>query len=132
MVVLRPAMLGAGAHRDPVPPSYRGTTTGQRSSSAPGPLPHLFGPRGTGIIAGTKQGWEAVLPTVPSFIDSEMWQAWYSGTEPAGPTTGSRRTPGGYKAFEHLWALPQAFALHQGIGRARVAERTHALARQLK
>ena len=38
----------------------------------------LFGPRGTGIIAGTKQGWEAVLPTIPSFIDSEMWQAWYS------------------------------------------------------
>src|SRR3954470_24469205 len=42
MVVLRPAMLGAGAHRDPVLPSYRGTTTGQRSSSAPGPLPHLY------------------------------------------------------------------------------------------
>src|SRR3954453_6178328 len=92
----------------------------------------LFGPRGTGIITGTKQGWEAVLPTIPSFIDSEMWQAWYSGTEPAGPTTGSRMTPGGYKAFEHLWALPQAFAFHQGIGRARVAERTYELARQLK
>src|SRR3954467_15545520 len=42
MVVLRPAMLGAGAHRNPVLPSYRGTTTGQRSSSAPGPLPHLY------------------------------------------------------------------------------------------
>src|SRR4030095_12241992 len=42
MVVLRPAMLGAGAHRDPVLPSYRGTTTGQRSSSTPGPLPHLY------------------------------------------------------------------------------------------
>ena len=35
-------MLGAGAHRDPALPSYRGTTTGQRSSSAPGPLPHLY------------------------------------------------------------------------------------------
>src|SRR4051812_20570411 len=42
MVVLRPVMLGAGAHRDPVLPSYRGTTTGQRSSSTPGPLPHLL------------------------------------------------------------------------------------------
>jgi hypothetical protein len=41
MVVLRRAMLGAGAHRDPVLPSYRGTTTRKRSSSAPGPLPHL-------------------------------------------------------------------------------------------
>src|SRR3954468_12465131 len=42
MAVLRPVMLGAGAHRDPVLPSYRGTTTGQRSSSTPGPLPHLY------------------------------------------------------------------------------------------
>src|SRR4051812_50180979 len=42
MVVLRPVMLGAGAHRDPVLPSYRGTTIGQRSSSTPGPLPHLY------------------------------------------------------------------------------------------
>src|SRR3954466_5489347 len=42
MVVLRPAMLGAGAHRDPVLPSYWRTTTGQRSSSTPGPLPHLY------------------------------------------------------------------------------------------
>ena len=41
-------------------------------------------------------------------------------------------TPGGYKAFEHLWAVPQAFAFHQEIGRARVAGRTHELAGQLK
>src|SRR5829696_983108 len=41
MVVLRRAMLGAGAQCDPVLPSYRGTTTQKRSSSAPGPLPHL-------------------------------------------------------------------------------------------
>jgi|tagenome__1003787_1003787.scaffolds.fasta_scaffold20909140_3 selenocysteine lyase/cysteine desulfurase len=92
----------------------------------------LFGPRGTGIIAGTRRGWDAVLPTIPSFIDGEMWQAWFSGTEPAGPTTGSRMTPGGYKAFEHLWALPQAFAFHQESGKTRVAERTHELAGHLK
>src|SRR5215203_5584220 len=41
MVVLRRAMLGAGAQCDPVLPSYPGTTTRKRSSSAPGPLPHL-------------------------------------------------------------------------------------------
>jgi isopenicillin-N epimerase len=92
----------------------------------------LFGPRGTGIVAGTKRGWEAVLPTIPTFIDSETWQAWASGTEPNGPTTASRMTPGGYKAFEHQWALPQAFAFHHGIGKGRVAERTHELARHLK
>jgi len=36
----------------------------------------LFGPRGTGIVAGTKRGWEAVLPTTPSFIDNDAWHAW--------------------------------------------------------
>jgi DNA-binding winged helix-turn-helix (wHTH) protein len=47
----------------------------------------LFGPRGTGIVAGSQRGWEAVLPTIPSFSDSETWQAWASGNEPSGPTT---------------------------------------------
>jgi isopenicillin-N epimerase len=92
----------------------------------------LFGPRGTGIVAGTRQGWEAVLPTIPSFIDGATWDAWFTGNEPAGPTTGSRMTPGGYKAFEHQWALTQAFTFHQSIGKARVAARTHELGRQLK
>jgi len=92
----------------------------------------LFGPRGTGIVAGTRRGWDAVLPTIPSFIDGGTWEAWFTGTEPTGPTTGSRMTPGGYKAFEHQWALTQAFGFHQRIGKARVAERTHEHARQLK
>ena len=92
----------------------------------------LFGPRGTGIVAGTPRGWEALSPTIPSFIDSPTWQAWSTGTEPEGPTNAARMTPGGYKAFEHLWSLPQAFAFQEGIGKARVAERTHALAAQLK
>jgi selenocysteine lyase/cysteine desulfurase len=92
----------------------------------------LFGPRGTGIVAGTRRAWEAVLPTIPSFIDGPTWNAWFAGGEPAGPTTASRMTPGGYKAFEHLWALTQAFEFHQRIGKARVAARTHELAGQLK
>jgi isopenicillin-N epimerase len=92
----------------------------------------LFGPRGTGIVAGTQRAWASLLPTIPSFIDSGNWQAWSSGTDPVGPTTASRMTPGGYKAFEHLWALPQAFDFQQRIGKARVAERTHHLAAQTK
>jgi selenocysteine lyase/cysteine desulfurase len=92
----------------------------------------LFGPRGTGIVAGTKRGWDAVLPTIPSFIDGGSWEAWFTGSEPAGPTTASRVTPGGYKAFEHQWALTQAFEFHQSIGKPRIAARTHELARQLK
>ena len=92
----------------------------------------LFGPRGTGIVAGTPRAWQALLPTIPSFIDSPTWQAWSIGIEPEGPTDAGRMTPGGYKAFEHLWSLPQAFAFQEGIGKARVAGRTHALAAQLK
>jgi selenocysteine lyase/cysteine desulfurase len=92
----------------------------------------LFGPRGTGIVAGTRSGWEAVVPTIPSFMDGETWNAWFTGTEPAGPSTGSRMSPGGFKAFEHQWALTQAFEFHQRLGKTRVAARTHELARQLK
>jgi selenocysteine lyase/cysteine desulfurase len=92
----------------------------------------LFGPRGTGMVAGTQRAWASLLPTIPSFIDSGNWRAWSSGTDPEGPTTASRVSPGGYKAFEHLWALPKAFEFHQWIGKARVAERTHELGAQLK
>src|SRR3954452_13395334 len=92
----------------------------------------LFGPRGTGIVAGTQRAWESLLPTIPSFIDSGNWQAWSAGIDPEGSTTASRVTPGGYKAFEHLWALPNAFGFQQEIGKARVAKRTHDLAGQLK
>ena len=92
----------------------------------------LFGPRGTGIVAGTRRGWESVLPTIPSFVDGATWDAWFSGGEPSGPTTAGRMTPGGYKPFEHVWALTHAFEFHQRIGKARVAARTHELAGQLK
>jgi isopenicillin-N epimerase len=92
----------------------------------------LFGPRGTGIVAGTRSAWEAIVPTIPSFMDGETWEAWFAGTEPAGPNTASRVSPGGFKAFEHQWALTQAFEFHQRLGKARVAARTHELARQLK
>jgi selenocysteine lyase/cysteine desulfurase len=41
-------------------------------------------------------------------------------------------TPGGYHSFEHRWALADAFAFHGAIGKHRVADRVHALARRLK
>ena len=52
--------------------------------------------------------------------------------EPAEVTTSDAFMPGGYKAFEHMWALPEAFALHESIGKARIAQRTAELASQLK
>lgn len=92
----------------------------------------LFGPRGTGLLWGRGESWRHVRPTVPSFLSDNTWSAWLRGTEPRGHTTGRRMSPGGFKPFEHRWALAEAFGFLEGIGKARVAERTHALARRLK
>ena len=78
----------------------------------------LFGPRGTGLVWGHPRAWPAASPTIPSF----------SG---AG-TPASELTPGGFHSFEHRWALDRAFALHQEIGKARVAARIQEMATQLK
>jgi len=91
----------------------------------------LFGPRGTGIVAATKKGWDAVSPTIPSFFDFGAYGRWIRN-ETAGPTTAAAFMPGGFKAFEHLWALPEAFKLHARLGKHRVAARTSELAGQLK
>jgi selenocysteine lyase/cysteine desulfurase len=91
----------------------------------------LFGPRGTGIVWGRAEAWAETSPTIPSFIDRESFGAWLQGQAPTEPTTASAFTPGGYQAFEHRWALADAFAFRQEIGRERAAERTHALAQRL-
>jgi selenocysteine lyase/cysteine desulfurase len=41
-------------------------------------------------------------------------------------------SPGGFWAFEHYWAVPEAFAFHNGIGPARVTARIHELNAQVK
>ncbi|MFD0472969.1 aminotransferase class V-fold PLP-dependent enzyme [Nonomuraea thailandensis] len=88
----------------------------------------LFGPRGTGIVWG--RAWDAVAPIVPSFSQA-AFAAWQNGGSP-GATTAELVTPGGYKAFEHRWAMPQAFAFMTAIGKDRVRARTQELATRLK
>lgn len=78
----------------------------------------LFGPRGTGIIWGSPRARGAVSPTIPTFSRGGGW--------------GAELTPGGFHSFEHRWALAQAFDFHRDLGKTRVAERVHALARQCK
>jgi selenocysteine lyase/cysteine desulfurase len=67
----------------------------------------LFGPRGTGIVWG--RDWDPLTELIPTF---------------SGPYEGARLSPGGYQDFEHRWALDEAFAFHQQIGRDRVVART--------
>jgi isopenicillin-N epimerase len=78
----------------------------------------LFGPRGTGLVWGRREAWPFASPTIPSFTDVG--------------TPGSENTPGGYHSFEHRWALAAGFRFQQWIGKARVAERTHALNSKMK
>jgi len=75
----------------------------------------LFGPRGTGIVWG--RDWEPLIELVPTF---------------SGPRDGARLSPGGYHDFEHRWALAEAFAFHERIGRDRVVARTVEQAAALK
>jgi selenocysteine lyase/cysteine desulfurase len=75
----------------------------------------LFGPRGTGILWGSD--WEQLTELIPSF---------------SGPDGPARLTAGGYHAFEHQWAVKDAFEFQQSIGRTRVVDRTVEQASQLK
>jgi selenocysteine lyase/cysteine desulfurase len=96
----------------------------------------LFGPRGTGLVWGRADAWDAVTPTIPTF-DGRAFGPWLDGqTPPATGIPGLPRavamTPGGFHTFEHRWALAEAFTFRGRIGRARAAARTHALAQRLK
>ncbi|MBA4013655.1 MAG: aminotransferase [Phenylobacterium sp.] len=91
----------------------------------------LFGPRGTGVVFFSPQALQRLSPVIPSFLASNAYSAWIGGYDP-GPTTAARMTPGGFKAFEHVWALADAFQFHQSVGKEHVARRTHDLAGQLK
>ena len=85
----------------------------------------IFAPRGTGIIWAPASNWRLLRPTIPTFSDPDREQssAWKDNRVPAGPTRASWISPGGFKAYEHQWAMADAFEFHRRIGRTRVAER---------
>lgn len=78
----------------------------------------LHGPRGTGILWGRPSAHNDVRPTIPTFTRSGGW--------------GGRMSPGGFKTFEHEWAMGEAFDFHREISKERIRERIHTLARRLK
>ena len=91
----------------------------------------MFAPRGTGIVWARPESWSRIRPTIPSFSSRGSFDAWMNERDP-GPTQASAVTPGGFKAYEHQWAMAEAFAFHQAIGRKRIADRIAALNTQCK
>ncbi len=78
----------------------------------------MFGPRGTGIVCSRSDTVKNLVPSVPTFSqDSDF---------------ATSLTPGGYHAFEHRWALDEAFKLHLQLGKADVQARIHQLNDYLK
>ena len=92
----------------------------------------ILGPRGTGLVWARPEVWHMLRPTIPTFDGMEPYEAWLEGKEPTGPPTASWFTPGGFHAFEHEWAVADAFAFHAAIGRPRIAARIQALNAQIK
>ena len=83
----------------------------------------IFGPRGTGLIWGRADAWPHIRPTVPSFESLEPFDRW-AANQPLNPQTRAGWVaPGGFYAYEHYWAVEAAFALHEQLGRARIAAR---------
>ena len=88
----------------------------------------LFGPRGTGFLYG--RSLDQLTTTIPSF-STEAYQGFITGTTPSS-AGGNLVGPGGYKAYEHRWALPEAYGFIQAIGPARIQKRAQELATTLK
>ncbi|QXI26869.1 pyoverdine-tailoring periplasmic protein PvdN [Pseudomonas vanderleydeniana] len=78
----------------------------------------MFGPRGTGIVCARSEELRDVTPLEPTFSEDTNFA--------------TSMSPGGYHAFEHRWALDQAFELHLELGKADVQARIHALNSELK
>jgi selenocysteine lyase/cysteine desulfurase len=87
----------------------------------------IFAPRGTGIIWAPAKNWPLIRPTIPTFYAFEPFSAWADERPARQPTQGSWISPGGFKAFEHQWAMAEAFEFHRLIGRKRIADRIAAL-----
>lgn len=78
----------------------------------------MLGPRGTGVLWGRPDAWQRVSPSITPFSDR---------VRPSG-----LHTPGGFHTFENRWAADAAFRFHLDIGKSRVAQRLHALNRQVR
>jgi isopenicillin-N epimerase len=87
----------------------------------------IFAPRGTGIVWARESDWAKTSPTIPSFIAVEPFDAWMRGESLESPTRADWVSPGGFYAYEHQWAMQDAFNFQRQIGRPRIAKRIEEL-----
>jgi selenocysteine lyase/cysteine desulfurase len=76
-----------------------------------------FGPRGTGIWCGASDAWLQYRQLVPTSSNDKK--------------IGLRNSPGGVQAYEHIWALEEAFRLLIKE-KARIAKHVHGLTTDFK
>jgi selenocysteine lyase/cysteine desulfurase len=80
----------------------------------------LFGPRGTGLVWGTLKGWQRIFPVITSF----RWDVFYGWFQGKFPDLSCPRAwycnPGGFQAYEHRWALGEAFDFQFALGKQLV------------
>ena len=86
----------------------------------------IYGPRGTGIVWARPEAQAFVQATIPTFDPS--WRK----MPPMEMPVAAHHTPGGFHAFEHSWAVEDAFRFCTAIGRKRIAERIASLASMTK
>jgi isopenicillin-N epimerase len=92
----------------------------------------MLAPRGTGMVWARPELWARMRPINFSFSAEELYLAWMEGRAPRPPVRASWFGLGGFQAYEHIWAIPAAVELHEGIGPARVKERIQALNGRLR
>jgi isopenicillin-N epimerase len=92
----------------------------------------LFGPRGTGFVWAKPTVWQRLRPVVPSFTSPEIFEAWEQQRDPQTAPRAAWFSPGGFQAFEHFWAVPEAIRFHQNIGSSRITSRIHEINAQMK
>jgi isopenicillin-N epimerase len=91
----------------------------------------MFGPRGTGLVWGHPKAWPITQATIPTF-SGQAYELWMDNKSSKDLPPSVHMTPGGFHSFEHRWALDEAFAFHQAIGKSKVTQRIYELNQQLK